>query len=116
QSPMTSLLTRGNGVSILTDYVYSNRFKHVPELQRMGANIRVEGRSAIIQKSVLNGAKVRATDLRAGASLFIAGLMVPGGGITEIAGYDYIKRGYDMLTNNLTRLGAEVWLESDAGT
>jgi UDP-N-acetylglucosamine 1-carboxyvinyltransferase len=113
QSPMTSLLTRGNGVSILTDYVYSSRFKHVPELQRMGANIRVEGRSAIIQKSALNGAKVRATDLRAGASLFVAGLMVPGGGVTEISGYEYIQRGYDMLTDNLTRLGAEVWLERE---
>ena len=49
QSPMTSLLTQAEGVSILTDYVYSNRFKHVPELARMGANIRVEGRSAIIE-------------------------------------------------------------------
>lgn len=113
QSPMTSLLTRANGVSILTDYVYSSRFKHVPELQRMGANIRVEGRSAIIQRSTLNGAKVRATDLRAGASLFVAGLMVEGGGVTELSGYEYIRRGYDMLTENLTRLGAEVWLEHE---
>jgi len=113
QSPMTSLLTRANGVSILTDYVYSSRFKHVPELQRMGANIRVEGRSAIIQRSVLNGAKVRATDLRAGAALFVAGMMVPNGGVTEITGYDYIRRGYDLLTDNLKRLGAEVWLERE---
>lgn len=113
QSPMTSLLTRGNGVSILSDYVYSSRFKHVPELQRMGANIRVEGRSAIIQKSTLNGAKVKATDLRAGASLFVAGLMVPDGGVTEITGYEYIRRGYDMLEANLKALGAEVWLERE---
>jgi UDP-N-acetylglucosamine 1-carboxyvinyltransferase len=113
QSPMTSLLTRAGSVSILTDYVYSSRFKHVPELQRMGANIRIEGRSAIIQQSVLNGAKVRATDLRAGASLFVAGLMVPDGGVTEISGYEYIQRGYDLLIDNLTKLGAEVWLEQE---
>jgi len=110
QSPMTSLLTRANGVSILTDYVFSNRFKHVPELQRMGANIRVEGRSAIIQRSILNGAKVRSSDLRAGAALFVAALMVPGGGVTEISGFEFIRRGYDRLIDNLTQLGAEVWL------
>lgn len=112
QSPMTSLLTKANGVSILTDYVFGSRFKHVPELQRMGANIRVEGRSAIIQKSKLYGAKVKATDLRAGASLFVAGLMAEDG-ITEISGYEYIRRGYNHLIENLTRLGAEVWLDKD---
>lgn len=113
QSPMTSLLTRAQGVSILTDYVYSSRFKQVPELQRMGAKIRIEGRSAIIEGSVLNGAKVKASDLRAGAALFVAGLMVPAGEITEITGYDYIRRGYDRLVDNLQGLGAEVWLEKE---
>jgi len=113
QSPMTSLLTKANGVSILTDYVYSSRFKHVPELQRMGANIRVEGRSAIIQHSNLYSAKVKSTDLRAGAALFIAGLMAQDGGVTEVSGYEYIRRGYDQLIENLTRLGAEVWLEEE---
>lgn len=113
QSPMTSLLMRAKGVSILTDLVYSNRFKHVPELQRMGANIRVEGRSAIIQNCTLHGAKVKATDLRAGASLVIAALMVSDGGVTEISGFEYIQRGYDQLIENLTRLGAEVWLEAE---
>jgi UDP-N-acetylglucosamine 1-carboxyvinyltransferase len=113
QSPMTSLLTRARGVSILSDFVYNNRFKQVPELQRMGAKIRVEGRSAIIEGSVLNSAKVRATDLRAGAALFIAGLMVPSGDVTEISGYEYIQRGYDHLIPNLTSLGAEVWIEPE---
>ncbi len=113
QSPMTSLLTRTKGISILTDYVYSSRFKQVPELQRMGAKIRVEGRSAIIEGGALNGAKVKATDLRAGAALFIAGLMVPSGQVTEITGYDYIQRGYDRLVENLKGLGAEVWLEQE---
>lgn len=110
QSPMSSLLTQGRGVSILTDYVYSNRFKHVPELARMGAKIKLEGRSAIIEGSTLSAAKVKATDLRAGAALVIAGLTVPDG-VTEITGVEYIDRGYDRLVINLSNLGAEVWRE-----
>ncbi|MCQ6563945.1 UDP-N-acetylglucosamine 1-carboxyvinyltransferase [Paenibacillus mendelii] len=112
QSPMTSLLTQAKGVSILSDYVYSNRFKHVPELTRMGANIRVEGRSAIIEGGTLNAAKVRAADLRAGASLVVAALTVPEG-VTEITGVEYIDRGYDNLVDNLRMLGADVWREGE---
>jgi len=112
QSPMASLLTQTKGVSILTDYVYSNRFKHVPELLRMGARIKVEGRSAVIEGSQLSFAKVKATDLRAGAALVIAGLTVPNG-VTEITGVEYIDRGYDHLVLNLSNLGAEVWREQD---
>ncbi len=111
QSPMSSLLTQTRGVSILSDYVYSNRFKHVPELARMGAKIKVEGRSAIIEGSPLSAAKVKATDLRAGASLVIAGLTVEDG-VTEITGVEYIDRGYDHLVTNLSRLGAEVWRQN----
>ncbi|WP_248929134.1 UDP-N-acetylglucosamine 1-carboxyvinyltransferase [Paenibacillus hamazuiensis] len=110
QSPMTTLLTQARGVSILTDYVYGNRFKHVPELTRMGAKIKVEGRSAVIEGNRLSAAKVKATDLRAGAALVIAGLTVEDG-ITEISGVEYIDRGYDNLVANLSRLGAEVWRE-----
>jgi UDP-N-acetylglucosamine 1-carboxyvinyltransferase len=113
QSPMTSLLTSAVGVSMMTDFVFGSRFKHIPELQRMGANIRVEGRSAIVQHSTLHGAKVKATDLRAGAALVIAALMVPNGGITEITGYELIQRGYERLLENLTQLGANIWLESE---
>lgn len=112
QSPMSSLLTQTKGVSILTDYVYSNRFKHIPELVRMGARIKVEGRSAIIEGSPLTAAKVKATDLRAGAALVIAGLTVPEG-ITEITGVEYIDRGYDHLVTNLSNLGAKVWRHND---
>ncbi|MBO7748708.1 UDP-N-acetylglucosamine 1-carboxyvinyltransferase [Paenibacillus sp. MWE-103] len=110
QSPMTSLLTQTTGVSILSDYVYSSRFKHVPELSRMGANIRVEGRSAIIEGGKLNAAKVRAADLRAGAALVVAALTVDDG-VTEITGVEYIDRGYDNLVENLRMLGADVWRE-----
>jgi UDP-N-acetylglucosamine 1-carboxyvinyltransferase len=112
QSPMTSLLTQTKGVSILTDYVYSNRFKHVPELMRMGAKIRVEGRSAIVEGGPLTAAKVRAADLRAGAALAVAALTVSEG-ITEISGVEYIDRGYDNLVDNLRALGAEVWREKE---
>ncbi|WP_028560258.1 UDP-N-acetylglucosamine 1-carboxyvinyltransferase [Paenibacillus pinihumi] len=112
QSPMTSLLTQANGVSVLSDYVYSNRFKHVPELVRMGANIKVEGRSAIIEGGPLNAAKVRAADLRAGAALTVAGLTVADG-VTEVTGVEYIDRGYDFLVDNLRKLGADVWRENE---
>ncbi|MCR8846551.1 UDP-N-acetylglucosamine 1-carboxyvinyltransferase [Paenibacillus sp. SC116] len=110
QSPMASLLTQASGVSMLTDYVYSNRFKYVPELMRMGAKIRVEGRSAIIERSKLNAATVKAADLRAGAALVIAGLLVEDG-VTEVLGVEFIDRGYDNLVSNLTMLGAEIWRE-----
>lgn len=112
QSPMASLLTLANGTSMLTDYIYSNRFKYVPELVRMGAKIRVEGRSAIIENSNMNAAKVNATDLRAGAALVVAGLMVSDG-VTEITGVEYIDRGYDRLVENLKELGADVWRETE---
>ncbi|WP_310501909.1 UDP-N-acetylglucosamine 1-carboxyvinyltransferase [Paenibacillus qinlingensis] len=113
QSPMSSLLCQAKGVSVLTDHVYSNRFKHIPELVRMGAKIRVEGRSAIIEGSQLSSAKVRATDLRAGAALVIAGLSVMTGGVTEVSGVEYIDRGYENLVFNLSSLGAEVWRENE---
>ncbi|MGO4500429.1 UDP-N-acetylglucosamine 1-carboxyvinyltransferase [Paenibacillus sp. 2RAB27] len=113
QSPMSSLLCQAKGVSVLTDHVYSNRFKHIPELVRMGAKIRVEGRSAIIEGSQLSSAKVRATDLRAGAALVIAGLSVMTGGITEVSGVEFIDRGYENLVFNLSSLGAEVWRENE---
>ncbi|WP_426450050.1 UDP-N-acetylglucosamine 1-carboxyvinyltransferase [Paenibacillus sp. S-38] len=112
QSPMSALLTQTRGVSIMTDYVYSNRFKHIPELNRMGAKVKVEGRSAIIEGGTLSAAKVKATDLRAGAALVIAGLTVPEG-VTEITGVEYIDRGYDHLVANLSSLGAEVWRQND---
>lgn len=112
QSPMTSMLTQAEGVSVLSDFVYSNRFKHVPELVRMGAKIRVEGRSAIIEGGPLNAAKVKAADLRAGAALVIAGLTVEEG-ITEVTGVEYIDRGYDNLVSNLRSLGADVWRENE---
>jgi UDP-N-acetylglucosamine 1-carboxyvinyltransferase len=114
QSPMSSLLCQANGTSVLTDQVYNSRYKHIPELIRMGAKIKVQGRSAIIEGSKLYAASVHATDLRAGAALVIAGLSVHDQGITEIQGTEYIDRGYDHLVSNLTRLGAEIWRVDEA--
>lgn len=111
QQPITALLTKAEGTSIVTDTIYSARFKHIDELRRMGANVKVEGNSAIINgKSELQGAKVKASDLRAGAALIVAGLIAEG--ITEITGLDHIDRGYEALEEKLTGLGASIWRES----
>ncbi|WP_096185896.1 UDP-N-acetylglucosamine 1-carboxyvinyltransferase [Evansella halocellulosilytica] len=110
QQPFTSLLTSAYGSSMVTDTIYNARFKHIDELRRMGADIKVEGRSALINGgSRLQGAKVRASDLRAGAALVVAGLMAKG--ITEITGVDHIDRGYAHLEEKLIGLGAKVWRE-----
>ncbi|MCM3731825.1 UDP-N-acetylglucosamine 1-carboxyvinyltransferase [Fictibacillus nanhaiensis] len=111
QQPFTSLLTSSEGTSIVTDTIYSARFKHIDELRRMGANVKVEGRSAIINgPAKLEGAKVKASDLRAGAALVVAGLMAEG--VTEISGLDHIDRGYESLVDKLKGLGAKVWREN----
>ena len=110
QQPFTAFLTKAEGSSVVTDTIYGARFKHIDELSRMNADIKVEGRSAIINGPVqLNGAKVKASDLRAGASLVVAGLMAEG--ITEITGVDHIDRGYSQLVDKLNGLGATIWRE-----
>ncbi|HYK71978.1 MAG TPA: UDP-N-acetylglucosamine 1-carboxyvinyltransferase [Pseudoneobacillus sp.] len=110
QQPMTTLLTKANGSSMVTDTIYGARFKHIDELRRMNANIKVEGRSAIISGPMqLQGAKVKASDLRAGAALVIAGLMAEG--ITEVTGLEHIDRGYSNLVEKLNGLGATIWRE-----
>ncbi|MED4403857.1 UDP-N-acetylglucosamine 1-carboxyvinyltransferase [Metabacillus fastidiosus] len=110
QQPFTSLLTKATGTSVVTDTIYSARFKHIDELRRMGAEIKVEGRSAIITgPTPLQGAKVKASDLRAGAALVCAGLMAEG--VTEITGLDHIDRGYSELEEKLLGIGATIWRE-----
>jgi UDP-N-acetylglucosamine 1-carboxyvinyltransferase len=110
QQPFTSLLTRAEGTGVVTDTIYSARFKHIDELRRMNANVKVEGRSAIITgPEKLQGAKVKASDLRAGASLIVAGLMAEG--VTEITGLEHVDRGYEKLVDKLSGLGANIWRE-----
>ncbi|NMD70041.1 UDP-N-acetylglucosamine 1-carboxyvinyltransferase [Bacillus sp. DNRA2] len=110
QQPFTSLLTRAEGSAVVTDTIYGARFKHIDELRRMNANIKVEGSTAIINGAVqLNGAKVKASDLRAGAALVIAGLMAEG--VTEVTGLEHIDRGYSHIVEKLQGLGATIWRE-----
>lgn len=107
QQPFASLLTLADGVSVITENVYESRFRYTTELERMGADIRVEGRTAIITGvERLTGAPVTGTDLRAGAALVVAGLAAEGE--TEIAGLDHLDRGYENLVPNLCKLGAHV--------
>ena len=107
QSQMTALLTTADGTSILTDHVFEARFRYVDELIRMGANVRVESRSAII-KGVprLSGAEVIAPDLRAGAALVLAGLGAEGQ--TMLQGMKHLDRGYECLEEKLKELGAAI--------
>src|SRR5690606_4225889 len=109
----TALLSMAEGTSIVTDSIYGSRFRHVDELNRMGAKIRVEGNSAIIEgiDSGLRGAQVTASDLRAGAALVVAALSADG--TTEIGGVEHIDRGYDMLEEKLKSLGASVWRKDE---
>jgi len=105
QQQMTALLSVASGTSIITETVFEGRFKHVDELKRMGADVTVEGRTAIVQGvDHLTGAAVKATDLRAGAALIIAGLTAEGE--TEITDIEHIERGYERALEKLSSIGA----------
>ena len=110
QQPFTVLLTQCEGQSVVTETIYTERFKHCAELNKMGADIDVHTPSAFINgKTKLHGSKVTATDLRCGAGLVIAALMADG--VTEIHDIYHIDRGYDNLDGKLAHLGAKMWRE-----
>lgn len=110
QQPLTTLLTQATGQSMVRETIYTERFKHCAELQRMGANIIVgQGQALINGATPLYGAKVTATDLRCGASLVVAGLIADG--VTTIHDSYHIDRGYDNLDTKLIELGAKIWRE-----
>ena len=107
QAQFMALTTICQGTSVVTETVFENRFMHVDEFKRMGAKIRIEGRSAIVEGVPrLKGASVNATDLRAGAALVLAGLVAAGE--TEVGYLYHIDRGYDNLVLKLQRLGADI--------
>jgi UDP-N-acetylglucosamine 1-carboxyvinyltransferase len=107
QSLAMVLLTRANGSSLITENVFEGRFKHVDELKRMGARIKVEGRTALVEGCIqLTGAPVKATDLRAGAAFIIAGLIAQGE--TVVGETEHIYRGYDSICEKLNSLGADI--------
>lgn len=108
QAQIMVLMTVGNGLSVITESIFENRFMHVCELQRMGAEILVEGRSAIIKgRPGLQAAPVMATDLRASASLILAGLVAEGK--TEVSRVYHLDRGYEKMEEKLSSVGAHIW-------
>lgn len=107
QQPFVTLLTQAKGKSMVTEKIYENRFMNIPYLNKMGANIHIEGKQAtILGPTKLKGTEVEATDLRAGASLLIAGLIA--NGETTITEINHLLRGYEEIGEKLTNIGAKI--------
>ena len=107
QAQFMVLMSLGRGLSVISETIFENRFIHVSELRRMGADVRIQGNSALIQgKDHLSGAPVMATDLRASASLVLAGLAADG--VTEVSRVYHLDRGYEGLDKKLAQLGANI--------
>jgi UDP-N-acetylglucosamine 1-carboxyvinyltransferase len=107
QAQFMALMTRAQGISLIAETIFENRFMHVPELMRMGANVRLDGRRAIVAgPSALSGAGVLASDLRASASLVLAALVASGE--TTIDRVYHIDRGYEKIEEKLARAGADI--------
>jgi len=108
QAQFMSLMALGDGVSLITEQIFENRFMHVLELKRLGAYINLDGRSAVVRGvQSLSGAPVMATDLRASASLVLAGLAAEG--VTEISRIYHLDRGYETIERKLEAVGARIW-------
>ena len=112
QAQIMSLLSVVKGVSVITETVFENRFMHVAELQRMGANIKIDGRTAIVEGvPKLTGCQVKATDLRAGAAMILGGLIAEGE--TKISDVYHIDRGYVDIEKKFRKIGAEIYRTSE---
>ena len=110
QAPFTVLLNSIEGTGIIIETVFENRFLHIGELNRMGANIKIDGRTSVIEGGKkLTGTKVNAFDLRGGAALVLAGMNAKG--ITEISGVEYIDRGDENFVKKLEKIGAKIYLD-----
>ena len=115
QPQLAALLTLAKGTSIINEGIFDNRFRYVDELRRMGADISVDGKVAVIEGvDHLTGAPVKAADLRAGAALIIAGLSTQG--TTEIEDIYHIERGYEDFEGKLRALGADIEKKSVPGS
>ena len=107
QAQMCALLSTTEGISVITENVFPQRYMHIAELKRMGAQVQIEGATAIIQGvERLHGAPVMASDLRASAALVLAGLKADG--VTEVRRVYHIDRGYEHLDEKLSELGAHI--------
>lgn len=114
QAQFMALMTLASGVSVIHETIFENRFMHVAELRRLGAEIKIDGHTAMIKGVAmdgLSGARVMATDLRASSSLVIAGLAASGR--TDISRIYHLERGYEGLVDKLSALGATVWKEQE---
>lgn len=113
QAQYTALMTQAQGETVVSEYIFENRFQHVPELVRMGADITMHGRTAIIRGPAhLHGGSIEIPDIRAGAALVIGALCADGE--TELRGAWHIERGYEDMAGKLRQLGAEVELRGAA--
>lgn len=113
QAPVMSMAALALGSSMFVENIFESRYKHVPELVRMGANIKLEGKVAVVEGvERLSGAQVVAADLRGGAALVVAGLAADG--VTEVRGLHHLDRGYDGLAPALSSLGADIKRVEDA--
>jgi UDP-N-acetylglucosamine 1-carboxyvinyltransferase len=111
QAQFSSLFASLKGTSIITETIFENRFQHICELKRMGANIKIDGRCAVIEGTRLSGATVKATDLRAGAALILCGLIAEGE--TQIGEIYHIQRGYVDIDKKITALGGNIEIIED---
>jgi UDP-N-acetylglucosamine 1-carboxyvinyltransferase len=112
QAQLMAFMSLASGLSVITETIFENRFMHVAELKRMGAEIKINGNSAIVKGiAQLKGARVMATDLRASASLVVAGLAAKGK--TEISRIYHLERGYEDMVGKLQTLGARVHKEKE---
>ena len=107
QAPFTALCSTAEGTSVFVETIFENRFRHISELVRLGASIKVEGRVCVVEGvKTLSGAKLRAAELRGGAALVIAALAAEG--TSEISGVSYIERGYESIETALRSVGADI--------
>ena len=110
--PMSTLLTQCEGECLFEETIYENRLRHIPHLNSMGANIKVfDNQALILGKTQLHGKKVKATDLRAGASMLVAGLIADGR--TEIYNIEHLLRGYERIVDKLSQVGVRIKLNED---
>lgn len=110
--PMSTLLTQCEGECLFEETIYENRLRHIPHLNSMGANIKVfDNQALILGKTPLHGKKVKATDLRAGASMLVAGLIADGR--TEIYNIEHLLRGYERIVDKLSQVGVQIKLIED---